>query len=959
MVAVMMRFMAQARWSRAVQGGIKVILACATLAGGAATAAQPAMRVGIEAQAEPLSFVGPDGQVTGFSADFIAAIAAEMKVEIRHVVAPWSELFGRFRNREVDVLVSLAYSTERDAYIDFAVGHLAMEGRVFVRSGERSVLRPEDLARVRVGVQRDSYSHEYLRARGWDQHPVYVRDFTEGLLALNEGRCDAVAAVGMIGTHVIRKQGLRQVEVSDILLPGYSFNLHMGVHAGDADRLALLNEGLARIRANGQYDRIHERWIGPLEPRRLRFSDFKPFLAYTAAAALAVAAAFWWQRRLLRRLADQTERLRASEERLRLVLEGSDDGFWDWNLATNHIERSERWAAMLGYTREEIPPSVDGAMKLVHPDDRLGFETWRARLDRNLSERGDIEYRMRAKNGEWRWILDRGKVVERAPDGTPLRMAGTHTDITERKRTEAALLESQALLKRSAQLLEQSQAAARVGGWETDLRTGRIYWTEETFRIHETTPEEFTPSRDVVYRFYEPESRARLHAAAELAIRTGVPYSLDLELTTAKQNRRYVHCTGVAERENGRTVKLYGSFRDVSNERQAERDREELRLKMLEAQKLESLGVLAGGIAHDFNNLLTVILANASFIRDSTGPHESRLAHIESAAQRAADLCRQMLAYAGKAGFIVGPVDLGALVRDTAELIHVSLSKKAGLTLDFPASLPHVAGDASQLRQVVMNLVINASEALGDQPGRIGVSASCDRPRAGGPGLLHSFDPPAGECVCLEVTDTGHGMDPATLNRIFEPFFTTKFTGRGLGLPAVLGIVRTHRGALYVESAPGRGTTFRVYLPAAGQRAVAPVAVPAAPAGAAGIGRLLIADDEAAVLETTDLLLRHFGYETVLATDGEAAVRQFRSSPESFTAVLMDLTMPGLDGADALREIRAIRPGVPALVMSGFSEADVLHRLHGLGDVKILQKPFSRQTLLDHIVKLSPGATVL
>ncbi len=958
MVAEMMRFMAQARWFRAAWGGIKVILACVAPVVSAAAAEPPVMRVGIEAQAEPLSFVGPEGRTTGFSADFIAAIAAEMKFEIQPVVAPWSELFGRFRAGEVDVVVSLAYTPERDVYIDYAVPHLTMQGRVFVRTGEDSISRPEDLARVRVGVQRDSYSHEYLRARGWDKNPVYVQDFTEGLLALESGRCDAVAAVGMVGAHVIRKQGLRRVEMSEISLPGYSFNLHMGVHAGDAARLALLNEGLARIRANGQYDRIHERWIGPLEPRHLRFADFKPFLAYTAAAALAVAAAFWWQRRLLRRLAEQTARLGASEERLRLVLEGSDDGFWDWNLATNHIERSERWAGMLGYAREAIPPTLEGGLHLVHPDDRLGFETWRARLDRNFAERVDIEYRMRAKNGEWRWILDRGKVVERAPDGTPLRMAGTHTDITERKRTEAALLESQALLKRSAQLLEQSQAAARVGGWETDLHTGRIYWTEETFRIHETTPEEFTPSREGVYRFYVPESRARLQAAAELAIRTGVPYSLDLELITARQNRRYVHCTGVAERENGRAVKLYGSFRDITGERQAERDREELRLKMLEAQKLESLGVLAGGIAHDFNNLLTVILANASFIRDSTGPHEQRLAHIESAAQRAADLCRQMLAYAGKAGFIAGPVDLGALVRDTAELIHVSLSKKASLTLDFPAALPHVAGDASQLRQVVMNLVINASEALGDHPGRISLSARTERPAPGGPGVLHSFDLPAGDCLCLEVADTGHGMDPATLQRIFEPFFTTKFTGRGLGLPAVLGIVRTHRGALRVESTPGRGTTFRVFLPVAATRA-APTVASARTADNTGSGRLLIADDEAAVLETTDLLLRHFGYETVLAVDGEDAVRKFRSSPESFNAVLMDLTMPGLDGADALREIRAIRPGVPALVMSGFSEADVLHRLHGLGDVTIMRKPFSRQTLLEYIVKLSPGSTVL
>ena len=666
--------------------------------------------------------------------------------------------------------------------------------------------------------------------------------------------------------------------------------------------------------------------------------------------AAVVVAACWWQRQTLRKLAEQTDRLRASEERLRLVLDGSEDGFWDWDLQTGRVERSERWASMLGYRLDEIPPTLEGGTALVHPDDLPKYEAWQARLNGRSTERYEIEYRMKSKSGEWRWVLDRGKVGARAADGRPLRMSGTHTDVTERKRTEAALMESQALLKRSAQLLEQSQQAARVGGWESDLRTGRVYWTAETHRIHETTPESFNPTRDTVFDFYPPESRRRLVAAAEQAGRDGTPFTLDLEMITAKKRRIHVHTAGVAEKENDRVVKLYGSFRDITEEKAAEQEREKLRLKMLEAQKLESLGVLAGGIAHDFNNLLTVILANATFLRPAAVA-DDRVAHIEGAARRAADLCRQMLAYAGKGTFVVERVDLGALVTDTTDLIHVSISKKAELALELAPALPAVDADPSQLRQVVMNLVINASEALGESPGLIRIKTGVGRPESTPDGVLHSFDLPPGECVCLEVSDTGSGMTAATLVRIFDPFFTTKFAGRGLGLAAVLGIARAHHGAMTVDSTPRNGSTFRLYLPAAARGAAAgrgsraPFEGPARQAA----GTILIADDEPIVLETTDLLLRRSGYQTVLATDGNEAVERFRATPTAFAAVLLDLTMPYLDGAEVLRAIRAINPHTPALVMSGFSEQDVFDRLRGLGQVTVVRKPFTLQTLLSQI----------
>jgi two-component system, cell cycle sensor histidine kinase and response regulator CckA len=541
-----------------------------------------------------------------------------------------------------------------------------------------------------------------------------------------------------------------------------------------------------------------------------------PYFVFVSTLVAALALMLFWQRRLVLQLAQQAKRLRDSEERLTLVLDGSADGFWDWDMCSGRIERSDRWAAMLGYTVPEIAKNLDGGRSLVHPDDLQAYDFLQEQLNRGESDRYDIEYRMRAKDGAWRWIHDRGKVVARTANGTPLRMAGTHTDITGRKNAEAALFASEALAKRSAHLLEQTQAAARVGGWQLELPGGRMYWTREMFRIHGTSPETFQPTKENALQFFPPESRSAMAAALESASRTGSSYALEVDLVTAQQRRIRIHATGAAEIEGGRVVKIYGSFRDVTDERNAEQEREKLRLKMLETQKLESLGVLAGGIAHDFNNLLTVVLANVAFARETPAANPDRLGNIENAARRAADLCRQMLAYAGKATFLVQRIDVSDLVRDTAQLLQVSLGRDAELDLALAAGLPVVEGDVSQLRQVVMNLVLNASEALGNDPGRIRVVTQAGRFPVAGRGVLHSFDLPEGATVCLEISDTGHGMNATTLARIFDPFFTTKFTGRGLGLAAVLGIVRTHRGALQVESEPGRGSTFRLFLPATG-----------------------------------------------------------------------------------------------------------------------------------------------
>jgi CheY-like chemotaxis protein len=329
----------------------------------------------------------------------------------------------------------------------------------------------------------------------------------------------------------------------------------------------------------------------------------------------------------------------------------------------------------------------------------------------------------------------------------------------------------------------------------------------------------------------------------------------------------------------------------------------------------------------------------------SESPVLECLGQIETTSVRAADLCKQMLACSGKGRFVIRHLDLSHLVADTTDLLRLSISTKAVLKLELAPDLPAVSGDSTQIRQILMNLVINASDAIGDRHGLIRIATSVLAvDRAYLEGTAYSSDVEPGEFVCLEVSDNGCGMTPETVSRIFDPFFTTKFTGRGLGLAAVLGIVRGHRGAIKVYSEPGKGSTFKLLLPrtegVAERDAVAP-------AGGAwrGSGTVLVVDDEDALRNVAARLLERNGFEVEVACNGREGVEKFAAQPDRFRAVLLDLTMPQMDGEEAFREIRRIRPAARVLLMSGFSHQEAVDRFAGKGLGGFIQKPFGPQQL--------------
>ena len=359
---------------------------------------------------------------------------------------------------------------------------------------------------------------------------------------------------------------------------------------------------------------------------------------------------------------------------------------------------------------------------------------------------------------------------------------------------------------------------------------------------------------------------------------------------------------------------------------------------MQEAQRLESLGVLAGGIAHDFNNILTSVLGHAELASLDAEPESSihdAVQRIIAGANHAVDLTRQMLAYAGKGLFVLRQVSLSALVHEIAELLHISVGRNATIRYHLAEPLPHIEADVAQVRQVIMNLLTNAAEAIGPEGGTITVTTSA--------AVLPDHGPVP--YVLLEVKDTGCGMTPDVQRRIFEPFYTTKFTGRGLGLAAVQGIVRSHHGHMNVCSAVGEGTSVRVWFPA-NKLCIAPPALLPAPIERSS-GVVLIIDDEAPVRGVLASLVERLGLTSVLAPDGAAGLAALEDGIADLHAVLVDLTMPGMSGVDVARTIRSHCPATPVILMTGYSVEEVATRYSERPALPLLQKPCTLLALRD------------
>jgi PAS domain S-box-containing protein len=608
--------------------------------------------------------------------------------------------------------------------------------------------------------------------------------------------------------------------------------------------------------------------------------------------------------------------------------------------------RITKWAGraekMFGWSAGETVGKTLAELKCTHPDDAPRVNDRLARLVDGRDDHNTSRNRNLTKDGSVIHCLWWNSAL-RDPAGKVRSFLMLAEDITYTVQTLEKLAVSDRLL---ATLIEATNT-----GYVLLDSNGRIVGTNEKYLSFFGFTKPDAMAGFSFFDFVAPGSREAVSdELARLKVK-GTTRDLELELC-AGDGRTSVFEFNAKVEDTKDGLRIHGFFRDISERRRAIEERRAIEAKLQETQKLESLGVLAGGIAHDFNNLLTGVLGNASLIAadiSPASPARGSLEQIEKSAARAADLCKQLLAYSGKGRFDVKALRVNELIEETTNLLKLSISKRATLEFHLAPSLPPLLADATQVRQIVMNLVINASEAISDHDGIVSISTGTGRLDPAALAAARSApDAKEGDYVWFEVADTGCGMTPEVLGRIFDPFFTTKFTGRGLGLAAVLGIVFGHRGALTVRSEPGRGTVFRIFLPASPQAAES--ATPTKPEAGTwrGTGTALVVDDEETVRNIASRLLTHLGFQVRVAVNGREALAIFPDLTD-LRFVFLDLTMPHMDGPETFRELRSLRPETRFLIMSGFSEQDVTTRFANERLVDFIEKPFTLSQVQDKV----------
>jgi two-component system, cell cycle sensor histidine kinase and response regulator CckA len=662
-------------------------------------------------------------------------------------------------------------------------------------------------------------------------------------------------------------------------------------------------------------------------------------LSPAAEAALENERLIAEQDEQITRLRQIQEALRSSEEKHRLLLESATDAIFSIDLETGGIIDANGGAEKLtGRGRDEL---IGMHYRGLHPPEEA--EAIREQFEKTAQRNVPDLIRLEVQHKDGRRIpveVSAGGMVD---IGGRKVHSGIFRDIRQIRETERKL-------HFQADLLDQIGDAVTA----TDLE-GNITWVNEAESRMFGLAREDMIGRNVRSFGEDPERGATQNAILETTLRDGGWQGEVVNRTPDGREVILLCRTWLMHDPEGRPAGMCGVSTDITRLREIETEQKKLERQVQHAQKLESLGVLAGGIAHDFNNLLMAILGHAEMALEDLSPHapaRGSIHEIDRAARHAADLARQMLAYSGKGRFVIEPIQINEFVNEMGHLLEVSVSKKVILKYNYADNLPVFKGDASQIRQILLNLITNASEAIGDKSGVIAISTGamhCEREylNACNPVLQAGLDNalPEGVYVYFEVADTGCGMDCDTLEKIFDPFFTTKFTGRGLGLAAALGILRSHHGALKIYSETGRGTTFKVLFRAEEGNAEEAAGMTRYTDSASADklplkGKVLLVDDEESVLAVSGKLLQRMGLEVLTAPDGRQALEIFREQAGEFDCVLLDMTMPHMDGEQTFRAMRQIREDIQVILCSGYNEQDATERFIGKGLAGFLQKPY-------------------
>ncbi|HYA41772.1 MAG TPA: PAS domain S-box protein [Syntrophobacteraceae bacterium] len=644
-----------------------------------------------------------------------------------------------------------------------------------------------------------------------------------------------------------------------------------------------------------------------------------------------------------RKLTERT--LQLQEERLRLAMEATQQGWFDLNVQTGQISLSPEGAEIMGYEPSRFETNLQAWIEGIHPEDRdAALEALKECIETGGTR--TMEYRRRTHAGKWKWLRSIGKIVAFDSDKKPLRMTGTHADISEYKRTQEKLLASQKSFKELADMIPETI-------FEMDT-TGKVTYVNQNVVRFGFSPEDF--ERGVSgFDLISPEDRPRALENAERIMKGEETGIAEYKVLKKDGSTFPAIINSVGKFHDGKPTGFRGIVVDISEKKKLEAD-------LLQAQKMESLGTLAGGIAHDFNNILGIIMGFTQLAKWELNENHpqvvSKLDEVLNASDRAKELVKQILAFSRRSEQQKMPLQLGTVVKEAMKILRPSLPSTIEIKTDV-RSESAVLADLTQMHQVLMNLCSNAAYAMQGNGGILDVRLADVELATGQIPCLQGLQP--GRYVKLRVRDNGRGIDPSVMDLIFDPFFTTKEAGKGtgLGLSVVHGIVKSHGGTINVESTPGRGTTFTILIPAL-ETDCEPTRVETSLPLPHGQERILVVDDEPSIVDMVTEMLENQGYDVVSCTSGAEALETFRhqSAEKPFDLVLTDMTMPRFTGVDLARELSALNPEVPVILMTGFSARIDADSAKEMGICGFLVKPVAMaelattvRTVLDRIAK--------
>jgi PAS domain S-box-containing protein len=638
--------------------------------------------------------------------------------------------------------------------------------------------------------------------------------------------------------------------------------------------------------------------------------------------------------------------LRNSEHRYRTFIETASEGILvaqgDKLKFVNPVVTE-----LTGYTEDELL-SIP-FQEFIHPDYRELMKN--NHLKRILGEPVDQRYEIQIvkKDGSFRWIEISGAKIDWEAQPATLNFV---SDITDRIKADEALRQSE---ERFRNLLQTIPTIA-VQGYGPDGTTQ--YWNKASEKLYGYSAEEAI-GRNLLDLIIPPEARGDVEQAIRYMAETGLPIpASELSLIHKDGSQVSVFSSHAIVKTLACEQELFCFDIDLSEQIKADAEKHVLEQQLLHAQKMESLGVLAGGIAHDFNNLLAVIIGHCSLARLKPTSAADNIRSIETAAERAAELCQQMLAYAGKANITKSLINIEELVDEMLGMSKSTISRNVNIICNYSPDIPLIRVDASQIRQITMNLLINASEAIGESQGEISVSLAKTVIKTDKRAIDHvgnSISP--GLYACLQVTDNGCGMDSETQQRLFEPFYTTKFTGRGLGMSAVLGIIKAHNGALQLFSKPGQGTTFKVYLPIQISEFVQepPLQLSSSLDSWKGSGTVLLVEDEEQVTLIAKVMLEELGFTVIDASNGKEALEKYQNAI-NIKLVMTDIGMPVMDGYTLFRELKTLNPELRIVFSSGFGETVVTSRIPIEAIAGLISKPYNFEQMREVLKSVLEGA---